>query len=311
MKKALCKQKPTPILLVCIVMLLFIIGGWRFLFTEAQQLYFQLTDHNDSTQKLSRIDAFTFNAPSLNDDEREMRVYIPQAYDREPHGKFPVLYMLHGDPGNSEDWLINADFQDTLDTLIAQKEVEPMIVVFPDGRGIATQDSQYVNATKLDQRMEDFVVSDVVHEIDQRYRTLAVRGARGLGGASSGGYAALNIGIHHPNTFGVLASFSGYFINNEWVVQTLFGNDQKAKQRNNPLVTLDQYKLQPAPSVFLQVGDTDYPTFIAQNRQLESKLKKYGIPHTLVFTEGSHGWEMWKQSLPNGLEYISAQFQKN
>lgn len=248
---------------------------WRDMYTEMQQLYYQLTDRSPQ-HTLSRIDVFTMQAASLNNDEREVRVYIPKSYDQNSIKQFPVLYLLHGDPGNNEDWLINADFQDTLDALIANNEVQPMLVVFPDGRGVATQDSQYVNATKVDQRMEDFIAQDVVHEIDSRYRTIPSRTSRALGGASSGGYAALNIGIHHNDVFGVLASFSGYFINTEWVTKTLFENDIKSLQHNNPLTTIDQYKLQPSTYIFMQIGDTDYPTFITQNKQMEADVKQRG-----------------------------------
>lgn len=295
---------PSIYMLLCVGIIFVGIFFWRDIYTGIQQRYYQFVDRDVRT-KQSRVESFTIHAPSLNDDEREIRVYVPKMYDQQQDSRYPVLYMLHGDPGNTEDWLNNADFQDTIDSLIARKEIHPMLVVFPDGRGVTTQDSQYVNATKVDQRIEDFIVQDVVREIDSKYRTIADRSGRSLGGASSGGYAALNIGIHHNDTFGVLISFSGYFINNEWVVKTLFENDQKTLQKNNPLFTIDQYKLNPSTFIFLQIGDTDYPTFISQNRQMDSKLKKYGIPHTLLFTEGSHGWDMWRNSLSDGLKYVS------
>ena len=46
-----------------------------------------------------------------------------------------------------------------------------------------------------------FVSRDVVHAIDARYRTIAARDGRAIGGLSEGGYGALNIAMHTPQEF--------------------------------------------------------------------------------------------------------------
>jgi hypothetical protein len=53
-----------------------------------------------------------------------------------------------------------------------------------------------------------FVAGTVVPVVDQAYRTIAERGCRGIGGASLGGVSALQIGLAHPETFGMALALS-------------------------------------------------------------------------------------------------------
>jgi S-formylglutathione hydrolase FrmB len=60
-------------------------------------------------------------------------------------------------------------------------------------------------------RWETATAAELVSVIDHRYRTLASRRARILIGVSAGGYGATLIAAHHPATFSVVESWSGYF----------------------------------------------------------------------------------------------------
>ena len=52
--------------------------------------------------------------------------------------------------------------------------------------------------------------TEVVHVTDQRFSTLRARRFRALGGYSEGAFAAINIALHHPKTFSIAESWSGY-----------------------------------------------------------------------------------------------------
>ena len=53
------------------------------------------------------------------------------------------------------------------------------------------------------------LVSELVPEIDRRYRTIARREGRAVVGKSSGGFGALILAMDHPETFSACASHSG------------------------------------------------------------------------------------------------------
>jgi Putative esterase len=54
----------------------------------------------------------------------------------------------------------------------------------------------------------DFIAQIVVPAIDRRFRTAADRRCRGIGGASLGAISALQIGLAHPDRFGLVLAFS-------------------------------------------------------------------------------------------------------
>jgi enterochelin esterase-like enzyme len=63
--------------------------------------------------------------------QRWMQVYTPPGYS--PDRKYSVLYLLHGIGGNeNEEWTRNGATV-VLDNLNADRKIEPMIVVFPNG----------------------------------------------------------------------------------------------------------------------------------------------------------------------------------
>ena len=49
---------------------------------------------------------------------------------------------------------------------------------------------------------EDFVVKELVPDIDANFRTLANRDSRGIAGDRMGGYGAIRFGMRHPDVFG-------------------------------------------------------------------------------------------------------------
>jgi enterochelin esterase-like enzyme len=64
--------------------------------------------------------------------KRWMEVYTPPGYSKDK--KYPVLFLLHGIGGNeNREWTRNGAANVVIDNLIADKKIEPMIVVFPNG----------------------------------------------------------------------------------------------------------------------------------------------------------------------------------
>ncbi|MFC4302157.1 alpha/beta hydrolase-fold protein [Cohnella boryungensis] len=69
-------------------------------------------------------------------------IYLPPGYDaRDRDTRYNVLYLLHGVGGDHHEWLQGSGISDgnfilcnLLDNLIARGEIEPLIVVCPNGR---------------------------------------------------------------------------------------------------------------------------------------------------------------------------------
>ena len=72
---------------------------------------------------------------------KKCHIYLPAGYDNKKNIKYDVLYLLHGVGGDRWEWLKGSGIEDgnyvicnIFDNLIAKGEIEPMIVVFPEGR---------------------------------------------------------------------------------------------------------------------------------------------------------------------------------
>jgi enterochelin esterase-like enzyme len=139
------------------------------LFTPVAQLQRELKG------KLERI---TVHGKSLegnlegNPADRDVFVYLPPSYDREPGRRYPVVYTLHGYDAFT---LHNGSF--------------------------------YSNS-KTTGDWETFIAVELVNYIDSHYRTIPDRLSRGLAGHSMGGYGTLRIGMKHPEVFSSLYAMS-------------------------------------------------------------------------------------------------------
>lgn len=158
---------------------------------------------------IEEIESPSLRGNSLNDPAtRSIPVYLPPGYDAGT-ARYPVVYWLHGFTGtavgqlHTGPWVLSVP--EAADRVI-RDGAPPAIVVMPDG-WTRYGGSQFLNST-ANGCYED-AVTELVGVIDAKYRTLASREHRGLNGKSSGGYAALILGMRHPDLFGALACHSG------------------------------------------------------------------------------------------------------
>lgn len=142
--------------------------------------------------------------------DRDVTVYLPPAYQREPDRRFPVIYMLHGYTdddlrwfGWRQHWI---DLATVLDEAITADSVREFIVVMPNAY-TRFQGSMYSSSVTTGD-WESFIAKDLVAWADTNYRTIAHVASRGLAGHSMGGYGTLRIGMKHPDVFGSIYALS-------------------------------------------------------------------------------------------------------
>jgi putative tributyrin esterase len=130
-------------------------------------------------------------------------IFLPDGYDAPENAEraYPVLYLLHGFSQNYTVWPMMGVSQ-YLDTY------NDLIVVMPDAGN-----SWYINWAESEgeelNNWEDFIIYDLVHNVDQTFRTVPAREGRAISGLSMGGYGALILGLRHPDMFCSIASHSG------------------------------------------------------------------------------------------------------
>jgi enterochelin esterase-like enzyme len=248
-----------------------------------------------------RVLVRTFRSEAMGGN-RPFAVYLPPAYDQQRSRRYPVVFLLHGEPGGYRDWL-NLGLAPVLDSAIASGSLPPMIVVMPDGNGDVTKAAQWANAWDGHDRVEDSVL-ELVGLVDRQYRTLPDRRHRVVGGYSEGGFGAANLAARHPELFGTAISLSGYFT----AEGPVFGANPAYQHANSP----SNLVRSPGPArrvaYLLAAGDHD-GRYRHASEQFAAELDRLGVRHELFLLSGGHEGGVWTNGLVLCLQEVKVQLE--
>src|SRR3989337_2100222 len=156
-----------------------------------------------------KIDTISYNSKTVG-TFRKALIYTPPGFSKKK--KYPVLYLLHGIGGDKKEWLNGGKPQVILDNLYADRKLEPMIVVMPNGRAMKDDraignvfDSAKVRAFAT---FEKDLLNDLIPYVEKKYSVLADREHRAIAGLSMGGGQSLNFGLGNLDKFAWVRGFS-------------------------------------------------------------------------------------------------------
>jgi enterochelin esterase-like enzyme len=230
---------------------------------------------------------------ALGGRRQRVVVFLPPGYAQQPARRYPVVYLLHGFPGRPDAFLMTVRAGVVEDILLAKKQIQPLILVMPMGSTGTFTDEEWANGVGPHSAWETFVARDLVSAVDARYRTIPTGAGRALGGLSAGGYGALNIGLHHPGTFGTLESWSGYV--RALNVPSVFGGGPARSALNSPLLQLPKQAAalrRAGTYVWFYSGSTD--PLRVENAAFAAALGRAGVPHHYFVVNGGHNWALWR-----------------
>jgi enterochelin esterase-like enzyme len=159
------------------------------------------------TKERIKVHSRALEGNLVNDPaDRDVTVYLPPSYSKNPQKHYPVLYMLHGFTDNDSQWFgwekhwIN--LHHVIDSALAEGHTKEMIVVMPNAYNLFKGSMYSSSATIGD--WETFITKDLVSYIDSHYRTIPDVRSRGLAGHSMGGYGTVRLGMKYPDVFSVI-----------------------------------------------------------------------------------------------------------
>ncbi len=248
----------------------------------------------------------SYRSPIFGTD-RTYGVVLPPDYAKQPHQNYPVVFLLHGGHGDPTSWFKHGAALSVIQKVYAEGKLPPAIIITPDGnddRGSsALWDPAYVDGPHG--KVVSALGDELVQVIKSRYRTKANPHYWAMGGLSSGGWGALNIGLHRLQNFSILFSHSGYFTD-------------KSGADNSPLAYVQ--KLSPDQrknlSVYLDAGEGD-GKYLDQSQQFHDVLDRLNVPNTFNAFPGGHGivgadvgWNYWHKHLADSLTFVGKRFRQ-
>jgi enterochelin esterase-like enzyme len=234
-------------------------------------------------------------------------IYTPPGFDPSGRTRYPVVYLVHGSPGAGGDWFAAGAVPHTMDVLLHHRLVRPMIVVGLDvnGTGPSARDTECLDSTTGGSQVNSYVSDTVVPWVDQTYPTAADWQDRTIGGFSSGGFCALDLGLRPPNQYGVVLAIDPYGDPGAGGHAMLATRAQW--RRHDASAYAGTAALPHEVALFVGLAGLDHGPPSHEGPRIARSLHDRGQP-TLVFTAAGqrHTWNMARAALPHGLVFASA-----
>jgi enterochelin esterase-like enzyme len=218
-----------------------------------------------------------------------------------------VWFVLHGIGGNeNSEWNTGqGKARVILDNLLADKKIEPMIVVFPNGNvtrpGAAGNaggrgggggrgapggggDATQISGDGWGKDFETDLLKNMIPFMEANYSVHTDRDHRAIAGLSMGGGQALSFGLAHLDTFAYVGGFSS--APNTRVPEQLVPDPEKATK---------QLKL-----LWISGGAKD--NLLTYSSRTHAYLKEHKVPHVYNVDPGAHDFVTWNNNF-----YLMAQ----
>ena len=229
--------------------------------------------------------------------KRWMEVYTPPGYSKDR--KYPVLFLLHGIGGNdNREWTRGGVANVIVDSLIADKKIEPMIVVFPNGNATTNTanagpgggrggrggfgsdgDPAALAGDGWGKNFESDLIKDIIPFVESQYAVYADREHRAVAGLSMGGGQSLDFGLGNLDTFAYVGGFSS--APNTRMPEVLVPDPAKAAKMLKVL--------------WISCGNKD--GLMSFSLRTHVYCREKNVPHIWHVDDNGHDFKHWKNSL--------------
>ena len=243
------------------------------------------------TSAVKMVDV-TFHSAALN-REIPYRAILPASIAA--NEKLPVVYLLHGGGGSFHDWSNYSD--------VAGYAADGLLLVMPEGNS-----SYYTNSADRPQdRYEDYIVQDLIADVERRFPAAAGREHRAIAGVSMGGFGAVVLALKHPDLFifaGGLSPaldvpsrpFSIKRVGQYRQHSSIFGPwGSQSRHASDPLVLVRSADPAQTPYLFLTCGDQE--GLLSTNRRFAAMLQARHFNYEFHTVAGGHDWNQWNHNV--------------
>ena len=245
---------------------------------------------------------------------RTAYIYLPPQYFQAAfqHYRFPVIELIHGFPGNPQDWITVLSVNSTLNSMVAQGLAKPTVLVMPDANGSLGVSLQCLNQWHGPQD-DTYLAKDVPDFIGAALRVQPPGSGWGIAGYSEGGFCAANLGLQHGRTFSYAGVLSGYFkpTPNQLIrpnrTVSPFGSRTQELQ-NTPIDLVRSLPArQPIAQFWIGAGGLNVSDVHASAAFRQLLELRQPVVHFQVVPGGGHTMFTWRILLPQMLAWMTPQ----
>jgi S-formylglutathione hydrolase FrmB len=234
--------------------------------------------------------------------QRQMpyRVYLPARLP--PGQRLPVVYLLHGNGGGFREWSNYSN--------VAQYAARGLILVMPEGGS-----SYYVNsALKPEDRYEDYLIHDLIADVETRFPAASGRENQAVIGVSMGGFAAVYLALAHPDLFVFAGAISPaidvpsrrFSIRRWWQslrFRSIFGPaGSETREACDPFHLVKSADPAVTPYIYLTAGEQE--PLLEPNRRFAGRLRERHFAFEFHTKPGGHDWNEWESQIPGCFESL-------
>ena len=256
-----------------------------------------LIKREDSSGTIEHVSYTTYDyfGDSSTAITKHAYVYLPNNYDKSK--QYNVLYLMHGIGGTEIEWGMyddNSRVKIMMDNLIYNGEIDPFIVVVPNGRSsvnFANASSDYNAFYVFGQELRN----DLIPYIENNYATYAkydangydltaTRDHRAMAGLSMGGMQTINIGL--CESLDIISSFGAF---------SAAPTSYPASRISNVLKDYTDYRINYFYNICGKEDNIAYTSASAAVTSLTSLTDKLTEGKNFIWQEvsGGHGFDVW------------------
>ena len=213
---------------------------------------------------------------------------------------FPVLYLLHGEFGNHQDWISKVP------AIKEYADLYNMIIVCPNGGFNSWYFDSPVDGSM---RYETYISKELVKTIDETYNTIEDKSGRAITGLSMGGHGAFYLSFRNQDVWGAAGSMSGGVdirpFPNNWSMAERLGTYAVNKENWENHTVINMLHLLDGKNLKLifDCGVDDF--FYDVNVSLHNKMLERNIPHEYIERPGKHNWDYWANAVKYQLLFFN------
>lgn len=241
----------------------------------------------------SNISRFIIEASQLNTN-RQIWVYLPASYNS-TEKEYPVLYLQDAQNLFDQSTAFSGEWR--VDEILDSLNIDMIVVGIEHGGDKRIEElTPYPHPEYKGGNAElylEFIISDLMPEIKQRYRIRSGAASTFIGGSSLGGLFAYYSVLKNPEIFGKGLIFSPSF----WYSEDIFNLTESVD-----INTLQDTKM------YMRAGDSESETMVPLMFRIRQQLIDKGYSPCSIYAraipDGKHNEQFWSALIPEAVLWL-------